>query len=120
MTLLLWSRATNKVVLTRDAERVILRDGEQVVPLRHKAFEAGRLMGEGRVQCVSPLVHAANRARYCDILRRVGPPGYGSTGSLFRYRQTPLGCVKEFGVRYGRQKSHRFRYSRNSKKMAIS
>src|SRR5712664_2915845 len=99
MTLLLWSRATNKVVLTRDAERVMLRHGEQVV---------------------SPLVHAANRARYCDILRRVGPPGCGSTGFLFRYRQTPLGCAKEFGVRYGRQKSHRFRYSRDSKKMAIS
>jgi len=46
MTLLLWSIATNKVILTRDAERVISRRGEQVVPLRHKAFEALRHLVE--------------------------------------------------------------------------
>src|SRR6266850_1742857 len=29
-------------------------------------------------------------------------------GVLFRYPQNTLGCVKEFGVHHGRQKSHRF------------
>jgi hypothetical protein len=30
---------------------------------------------EGRVQHASPLVYAADRARYFDILQRVGLPG---------------------------------------------
>jgi hypothetical protein len=30
------------------------------------------------------------------------------TGSLFRRPQNPLGYVKEFGIHYGRQQSHRF------------
>jgi hypothetical protein len=36
MTLLLWSIAISRVILTLDVERVISRRGEQVVPLRHK------------------------------------------------------------------------------------
>ena len=56
MMLLLWLIATSKVILTLDTERVISRCGEQVVPLRHKAFERLRhlvenVTGGSLVQC---------------------------------------------------------------------
>jgi len=82
MTLLLWSIATNKVILTRDAERVISRRGEQVVPLRHKAFEAlrhlvenaGRLIVKG-IRRDLAVVARGRPSPVCDILRWVGLPG---------------------------------------------
>ena len=68
MTQLLWLIATSKVILTLDAERVISRRREQVVPLRHEAFEilrhlvenAGRLIvkdetGAPRRWCMRPI-----------------------------------------------------------------
>ena len=64
MTLLLWSRATNKVVLTRDAERVILRRGEQVVPLCHKAFEVLRHLVENAGRLIVKDESSAPR-RWC-------------------------------------------------------
>jgi hypothetical protein len=42
------------------------------VPVVIGVDEADR---EGRFQRASPLVYAADRARYYDILRRVGLPG---------------------------------------------
>ena len=74
MTLLLWSIATSRVILTLDAARVISRRGEKVVPLRHKALRRAASSGRER----RPADHEGRVQRGAgsrDILRWVGLPG---------------------------------------------
>ena len=62
--LLLWLIATSKVILTLDTERVISRCGEQVVPLRHKAFEVLRHLVENAGRLIVKDESSAPR-RWC-------------------------------------------------------
>jgi hypothetical protein len=55
---------TSRVILTLGAERVISRRGEQVVPLRHKAFEMLRHLVENAVRLIVKDESSASR-RWC-------------------------------------------------------